>query len=193
MNEQLNWFASDLPSSLPTTRSSSKSHLLPTKTIGTSSVSLNCKQLIKLLSTSCQTHLNPQNLLPKILKIVKCRLRCNGIHEDESLSVFHVKIAHRRELLRPGRVKNLEHTLLPIDLHLLSVRVFYRRVVLLYEDALQSPMFKLILINQIKVCFVVHTNTQNSLFRNPLRLFCNRKTKKTSYGSCFDNKWKIKN
>lgn len=39
MNEQLNWFASDLPSSFPTTLSSSKSHLLPTKTIGTSSVS----------------------------------------------------------------------------------------------------------------------------------------------------------
>lgn len=39
MNEQLNCCASCFPNSLPTTLSSSKSHLLPTKTIGTSSVS----------------------------------------------------------------------------------------------------------------------------------------------------------
>lgn len=36
---QLNWLAKPFPKSFPTTRSSSKSHLLPTSTIGTSSVS----------------------------------------------------------------------------------------------------------------------------------------------------------
>lgn len=68
MNEQLNWFASDLPSSLPTTRSSSKSHLLPTKTIGTSSVSCVRNCLLKWLKLlAIRTHLNPQDLLSQVL------------------------------------------------------------------------------------------------------------------------------
>lgn len=37
---------------------------------------------------------------------------------------------------RPGRVENLQHALLPVDLHLLSVAVFDRRVVFFNENPL---------------------------------------------------------
>ena len=52
------------------------------------------------------------------------------------MTVFHVEITHRCKLLSASRVKNLKHTLLSVNFDLLSVGVFYRWVVLLYEDAL---------------------------------------------------------
>ncbi len=39
---------------------------------------------------------------------------------------------------RSGRVKDLQHALLPLHLHLLPVGVLDRRVVLLHEDALRD-------------------------------------------------------
>lgn len=52
--------------------------------------------------TSIVTHvlgvLHPQDLLPEVLKVVECRLRCDGVHQGESLAVLHVQIPHGGEL-----------------------------------------------------------------------------------------------
>ena len=84
------------------------------------------------------TCLDSQDLLSEVLEVVEGGLRRDGVDEHESLPVLHVEVAHGGELLRAGRVEDLEHALLPVHLDLLPVRVLYRRVVLLHEDALHE-------------------------------------------------------
>ena len=86
-------------------------------------------------TTAC---LDSQDLLPEVLEVVEGGLRRDGVDEDESLPVLHVEVPHGGELLRAGRVEDLEHALLPVHLDLLPVRVLYRRVVLLHEDPLHE-------------------------------------------------------
>lgn len=45
-------------------------------------------------------------------------LRCDGIYKNKALAILHVEVAHRGELLRAGRVQNLKHAVLSIDLDL---------------------------------------------------------------------------
>lgn len=89
-----------------------------------------------------------QDLFPEVLQVVKCRLRCNGVHQSETLAILHVQVPHRCELFLlqqhqreefsgslctvlscpiryvdltycSGCVEDFKHTLLPIHLHLL--------------------------------------------------------------------------
>lgn len=90
-----------------------------------------------------------QDLFPEVLQVVKCRLRCNGVNQSETLAILHVQVPHRCELFLlkqhqreefsgslvtitsqssirclcstycSGRVEDFKHTLLPVHLHLL--------------------------------------------------------------------------
>ena len=72
--------------------------------------------------------LDAQDLFAQVGKVVEGRLRNNRVDEHKALAVLHVQIAHGRELLRAGRIENLEHALLVVDLDLLAVRVLDGRV-----------------------------------------------------------------
>lgn len=60
--------------------------------------------LIKSLKSlrSLDTHvvgvLHSQDLLSEVLKVVECRLRCDGVHQSESLAVLHVQVPHGGKL-----------------------------------------------------------------------------------------------
>ena len=47
-------------------------------------------------------YLYSEYLLSQVLEVVECRLRCDGVDEDEALAVLHVQVAHRCELLLKG-------------------------------------------------------------------------------------------
>ncbi|KYQ55955.1 hypothetical protein ALC60_05238 [Trachymyrmex zeteki] len=56
-----------------------------------------------------------------------------AVHHDETLTIFDIQVAHRRELLGAGGVEDLEHTWRVVHLDLLAVEILDRRVVLLHE------------------------------------------------------------
>lgn len=43
--------------------------------------------------------LHSQDLLSEVLKVVECGLRCDGVHQSESLAVLHVQVPHGSKLL----------------------------------------------------------------------------------------------
>jgi len=43
--------------------------------------------------------LHPEDLLPEVLEVVEGRLGRDGVDESEALTVLHVQVSHRRELL----------------------------------------------------------------------------------------------
>ena len=47
------------------------------------------------------------HLLPNVGHISKRSLRCNGVHQNKALSVFHIQVAHRCELVLHTNQPNL--------------------------------------------------------------------------------------
>lgn len=62
-----------------------------------------------------QSHLDANNLVTNVVEVRERRLGHNGEDEHEALAVLHVQIAHGRELLRSGRVENLQQALNAIN------------------------------------------------------------------------------
>ena len=58
----------------------------------------------------------------------------DAVGHDEPLPILDVKITHGCELLRAGRVEDLEDARRVVHLDLLAVKVLDRRVVLLHEE-----------------------------------------------------------
>ena len=59
----------------------------------------------------------------------------DAVGHDEALPVLYVEVTHGGELLRAGRVEDLEDAGRVVHLDLLPVKVLDRRVVLLHEEA----------------------------------------------------------
>ena len=43
--------------------------------------------------------LHSQDLLSQVLQVIEGRLSCDGVNQSEALTVLHVQVSHRRELL----------------------------------------------------------------------------------------------
>jgi len=67
--------------------------------------------------------LHTENLLAKVSEVVEGGLGGDGVDEDETLAVLHVKITHGGELLGTGGIEDLEHALLSVNLNLLPVGI----------------------------------------------------------------------
>jgi len=115
--------------------------------------------------------LHTENLLAHVRKVVESTKSDDGVHENEALTVLHVKITHGSELLGTGSIKDLQHALLAIDIDLLPVRILDCGIVLLDEDALNELDSK---------CRLTHTTRaeNNNLILLKRHCTCDSKTKK---------------
>ena len=81
---------------------------------------------------------DPEYLFSEVLQVVERGLRGDGVYQEEALPILHVQVPHRCELLRAGRIQDLQHALLAVHFNDFAVAVFYRWVILLHENALHK-------------------------------------------------------
>ena len=81
---------------------------------------------------------DPLDLLPVGGDVLEGLGVVDGEDEKESLPRPHVLVPHGRVLLLSGRVKDVQEARLPVDHHLLAVRVLDGGVVLVHEVVLDQ-------------------------------------------------------
>ena len=81
--------------------------------------------------------LHPQHLLVELVHLLEGLPLREGEHQQEALPGPHVLLAHRAELLLPGRVEDVQPRHVIVDHALLGVGVLYRWVIVGDEIALK--------------------------------------------------------
>ena len=64
--------------------------------------------------------LDPHDLVPHRLNVLEGLVVGEGVHDHEPLTVLDVEVPHAGELLRPGRIKDLQHAGAVVHLDLLQ-------------------------------------------------------------------------
>jgi len=106
--------------------------------------------------------LHAEDLVAEARHFVKAGAGGDTVHAQEALARPHVLISHRRVLFLPRGIEDVEQAGLFVDNHLLAVRIFNRRVVLVQKVVLNQ------LNRQRALSHTTSSNNNQFVFRHIL-------------------------
>ena len=141
------------PCSRPTTRSSSRSHLFPTRISGgwpwRQRKTTEDHQSIQ--SDCLFTHMNfcifdTHNSFVKLVQIVERRLRCDRVNQNKTIAVLHVEVPHRRKFLLKNWLERIDRFRINIPFRLCReflMSILFRPPQLSEEEEVRRERFRL--------------------------------------------------